>query len=118
MNATDLLDEEVSVFVSDPWDFGVECGVGPFAAIINDAESGVMLVGLRTPVVYRGKAFLSIVAKPRHAALTFDALRSGSLVGANMMLLQRRVMLIAAINSSSKLGGVAAIGGVELVRPP
>lgn len=76
----------VELFVSDPWDFGTECGCGPFLATIEEVRSNGLRLRLSAPLDYRGRiSFLD--AAPRYAA-TLDAdLASGASMSANLGLL-------------------------------
>jgi hypothetical protein len=40
----------VAVTISDPWEFGTECGTGPFEGIIEEISEIRMLIKLRSPL--------------------------------------------------------------------
>jgi hypothetical protein len=55
------------IFISDPWDFGTECGVGPFKGKVVERTASAILIALDSPLVYRSNTLLGVIALPRHA---------------------------------------------------
>jgi hypothetical protein len=69
MSTTNLLNLAVSITVSDPWEFGTECGTGPFAGTITDVASDWLIIRLAVPIAYRGNEAVgskSASGLPRH----------------------------------------------------
>ena len=56
----------VSIFVSDPWEFGTACGVGPFCGEIADRREGRLLVRLCIGIEYGGVQYEGVIASARH----------------------------------------------------
>ena len=54
MTLTSLLNRPVAVLVSDPWEFGVQCGIGPFVGTVVGATSELLIVRLSEPILYTG----------------------------------------------------------------
>ena len=55
------------ILISDPWDFGTECGVGPFNGRVLARSKSVILIGLELAISYQRKSFRGVIATPRHA---------------------------------------------------
>jgi hypothetical protein len=115
MSVLDLIGNSVRILVSDPWEFGTECGVGPFIGIIDAIRSNALIIRLLEPIAYRGGHLFTIVAQPRHAPGTLDTFVSVGNMSANLMLLRVSVENELGLNDQAKAGMVAAIGSVELV---
>jgi hypothetical protein len=112
MTAPTLTNLAVSIVVSDPWEFGSECGTGPFFGTITDASADTLIVRLAKPIAYRGRTFPTGIAKPRHvgdqpASVSFKPLF------ANIILLPLDVSVIAEITPDTTKEGVFVIGTVE-----
>lgn len=114
MNTSRLVGEKVRVLVSDPWEFGTECGVGPFVAEIAVASRDVLLLRLEVPIEHRGARLVCVVARPRHARDTTESLAAGTLA-ANFSLLRTVVTTESQLNDQARAGMVPAIGSVERV---
>jgi hypothetical protein len=63
-----LLGNRASVQVSEPWEFGTECGVGTFEGLVVDEDEGRLLITLDKPVIYKGTNYRMLMGRPRHAA--------------------------------------------------
>lgn len=112
MSTASLLNLAVSVTVSDPWEFGTECGTGPFGGIITDVSSDRLIVRLSAPITYCGKSLRTVVARPRHANDLPSTVGSRPLV-ANLILLPLDLQAAAQISPGTTRDGVAAVGTVE-----
>ena len=53
--------------ISDPWEFGTECGVGPFFGYVADYDDIRILVILEKPITYRGGSYGCVIGRPRHS---------------------------------------------------
>lgn len=115
MSTSKLVGEKVRIFVSDPWEFGTECGVGPFAAVIEAIQRDLLLLRLEVPIDYRGVRLLSVVAKPRHAPGTTDPLASAGRLATNLNFIRVLVTTLSQLDDEAKAGMVAAIGSIESV---
>lgn len=111
----DLSNCEAVLTVSDPWEFGTECGTGPFMGKVVDQTPEMIVVVLQRLIEYRGKILRTIVARPRHAG---DSPQSAFLraMPANLMLLPLEVYRSDDLRPAVTKDGVAAIGTIELCR--
>lgn len=112
MSIPDLVGSRVGIFVSDPWEFGTECGVGPFPATVTAAEPTALLLHLDTPIRYRGAELLSVLIRPRHAPGTIERLVSEGGLAANLTFLRVEVGALSGVTEESQAGMVPAIGSV------
>ena len=113
MSISSLIGNRVEVLVSDPWEFGTECGVGPFVAVVLSATPEILLLRLEAPIEYRGERLTSLVVTPRHAPGRTDPLVSEGQLAANLCLLQSSVATLAELTDDARVGMVAAIGSVR-----
>ena len=104
----------VQVLVSDPWEFGTECGVGPFAGNIADIDKEMLLITLETPISCQGSKLYSIVAQARHAPASLERLAEGKRLEANLFMLRSRMTNASELSDEVKTGGVPALGSIEL----
>ena len=79
----------VQVLVSDPWEFGTECGVSPHGArFIECDDEGVGLFELEPPLEYRSKVFHRFSASARSEADSLEDILAGKVdATVNMQLL-------------------------------
>lgn len=122
MNILSLIDKRVALMVSDPWDFGTECGVGPFYARITDAGveriNGVeverALVTLERPIEYSGDSYLSAICSIRHEGVSFNDLLSRKIISLNITLLPIPAKTFIQVNNDNFRKGFAVIGSIKL----
>jgi hypothetical protein len=118
MSATNLLNLTMALVVSDPWEFGTECGTGPFIGTVTDATSESLLIQLLKPINFSGKSLRTVVVYPRHQE---DTIRMTTVkaMPANFTLLPLDIQLISELSTSMTRSGIAAIGTIESkgVRP-
>lgn len=112
MTTTKLLNLPVLIFVSDPWEFGSECGTGPFFGPILDATNAKLLVRFSKPVNYEGKTLLVAVGQCRHVGDTLENL-SEKPMAMNLVLFPEAVEIIAELNPEKTEEGVAVIGTIQ-----
>lgn len=123
MNASQLLGKRVALMISDPWDFGTECGVGPFHGKISDADSERIadvdiervLVTFEHSIKYQMVVYLSAICHIRHEGVSFDDLRRKMPVSVNITLLPIRDKRFIDIKDADFRKGFAATGSIELV---
>ena len=109
---TNLPNREVVVMVSDPWQFGTECGTGPFIGDVVDETTEAVVIAMRQSIEYQGKRLRTIVARPRHAKDTVRAL-SARAMPANLMLLPIEIHRASDLRPAITENGVMALGTVE-----
>lgn len=109
---SNLTNLPVSLLVSDPWEFGTECGVGPFLGTVTDASTESLVVGLTTPIVYKGRTLRCAVARPRHVG---DEARSVAVkpLFANIILTTVAVSTVMDVTPEATKDGVVVIGTLE-----
>ena len=112
MTGAEPLNLAVVVFVSDPWEFGTECGTGPFQGIVADVTDENVLIRLGRPINYQGHEFRTVVAWPRHAG---DSPRVivARLMPANLVLLTQEISVAPRMVEHLPADGVAVVGSVE-----
>ncbi len=112
MTPGNLTNLPVSLVVSDPWEFGTECGTGPFLGTITDASADSLVIRLATPIVYKGRTLRSAVAKPRHVGDQPSSVAFKPLF-ANVILTHVAISVVADIGADTTKDGVLVIGTVE-----
>lgn len=113
---------EVTIVVSDPWDFGTAHGTGPFAAKVlkvgrdDNVPGGYsMLLQLNTPLHYRDLSCEFVVASPRSERGSFDFLTEGAGVDCNLTRIpEDRAASPNPLDLSWWRGGVALLGTLRL----
>jgi hypothetical protein len=61
-----MVGKQASSYVSDPWEFGTACGVGPFAGSVTDQDAASVLISLDAPIRYKEVNYVCVRATPRH----------------------------------------------------
>lgn len=111
MSATQLLGGLVDVSVSDPWEFGTECGPGPFSGKVTDIAVDALTVRLEAPLQFQGQELVAVVVRPRHTGESMDLLVRSRHIVANLFFMARDFSSLATLHSVEH--GVAAVGSVE-----
>ena len=114
MSASSLLNLSVGILVSEPWEFGTECGVGPFGGIVIDVTAEKLLIQLSKPISYMGRTLHTVAARPRYVGDTPDVITTKRL-SANLMLLPQKIDSIAKLHPDVTIDGVAAVGTIEMI---
>ncbi len=65
MNKPDVTGRALSLFVSDPWDFGTEHGTGPFKSAVVGRSEHALLLKLIEPFAYANEMWAFLAATPR-----------------------------------------------------
>lgn len=110
IEGSDLTNQRVALSISDPWDFGTECGTGPFTGTIARIDDEHIVVWLDDPISYRGRALRIAVVRARHADERVGSVRSRTLA-ANILLFP--LDLVKVTRSADTRNGVNVIGSVE-----
>jgi hypothetical protein len=101
----------VEIMVTDPWEFGSDCGTGPFAGTTIDTIANGLVIQLDRPIQYRGQEFRTVLARPRHERDPLDAIATRR-VAANLLLIPRDLPPGAEVKPSATEDGMAAVGTV------
>jgi hypothetical protein len=109
MTTKNLINTRVAITISDPWEFGTQCGVGPFFGRVVEARSDAVAVVLDMPILYEGKPLASAVIRARYVGDQITALGDGHEVVANFLFSSDVGILLGRQSET----GVAAIGSVR-----
>ena len=109
--------------ISDPWDFGTACGVGPFRGRVIDsgtkkiADEDVQraLVTLDRPINYLNTNHVSAICSVRHEGASLEELEAGLDLSVNITLLPTEAKTFNDINGEDFRRGFAAIGSLKIV---
>jgi hypothetical protein len=112
MNAESLTNVPVSILISDPWEFGTECGTGPFTGAVTDATADRLVIALSMPIKYQGKALRTVIAQPRYLGADLESMVAKPLPS-NLVLLPMAIRCLSELMPNSQRVGIAAIGTVE-----
>lgn len=104
----------IDLTVSDPWEFGNECGVGPFGSEVVDHSDEAILVKLKEALFYKGSRLSSVIIRGRYARSPYNLLRQQGALSASFLFLHNEVGSLQELGG--KETGVAAIGAAERVR--
>lgn len=118
MPVVDLIDMEVDITVSDPWDFGTEHGTGPFTGKVLQTGSNywvsgedAILLQVEPPLAYRGTTCEYFVATPRLITSSLPSLTNGYQVECNLTRIPEGQAISAnPFDLSWWRGGVGLIG--------
>jgi hypothetical protein len=111
MSNFSVLNLGVTITVSDPWEFGTECGTGPFGGVISDVTSDRLVVRLSTPIVYRGRVLSVVHARPRHLGDTPATVGLRPL-HANLILFPDDGSITGHTGTETTRQGVSAVGTI------
>lgn len=112
MSTINILNSQIAIIISDPWEFGTECGTGPFIGTISDVTNEMLIIKLLTPINYSGKNLQTAIGKSRHAGNSIDTIITKAMP-ANMLLLDSSIKLASEIQPNIKQEGIAVIGTIE-----
>jgi hypothetical protein len=107
-----LVNNVLELSVSDPWEFGTECGPGPFRGRVTDVRKDALTVRLDVPLGYHGKQLIAAVVRPRHAGESTDVLMQTRRLIANFLFLTHDLPSLAALQPAEV--GIAAIGSANV----
>ncbi len=118
-----LVGKKVGLMISDPWDFGTACGVGPFYGKVVDcgtkkiADEDVQraLVTLDRPINYLNTNHVSAICSVRHEGASLNDLEAGLDVSVNITLLPKAAKTLYEINGEDFREGFAAIGSLGIL---
>jgi len=121
MNTSQLLGRRVALRISDPWEFGTECGGGPFFGHLLDFGNkkilGVdverALVGLDPPIKYQGASYSAARCDVRHEGTSFYDLNTESRIPVNITLLPAKVTTFSDVDNHLFRRGFLATGSLQ-----
>jgi len=112
MSPSSLTNLPVALVVSDPWEFGTECGTGPFLGTVADASADLLVIRLASPITYRGRRLFGAIARPRHVGEQATSVAFKPLL-ANLLLIPAALAAVAEVTPVATKDGVPVIGTVE-----
>ena len=101
---------EAVVLISDPWEFGTECGVGPFRGRVVERTESAILIALDSPLLYQSKTLRGMIAMPRHTR-QFQDLGSEATAANLFLTTSANVGLLA---KPLPADSIAVVGSLEL----
>lgn len=113
MNRESLLGSKVSLFISDPWEFGTECGTGPFHGSIVDMDDGRIMVLLDKTILYEGYNYVICICSSRFQGKDIKDIFNKVKIPANMMLISANVRSFNDLKQQLQYQTQAAIGSIE-----
>ena len=114
MDKIELIGISVDLTVSDPWEFGTECGIGPFRGTITDADDDRILIRLEEELHYQGKELNTVISRPRHYGDDNRAILSNGRLAANMLLMSAKFTVLGELTRDEAGCSIAVIGAVDL----
>lgn len=114
MNPEKLCGSKVSIMISDPWDFGTECGIGPFWGIIIDTNNESLLVQLEKEIKYQRTDLQSAICTIRHERELKEGWSWYKEIPTNFILTER-IACLSEHKEKQKIYSVGAIGSLKLV---
>jgi hypothetical protein len=109
MTTMSLLNIAVTITVSDPWEFGTLCGVGPFPGRVVEERPDAIAVVLDVPLSYEGKRLASVIIRPRHLGDQLAVLGDGRTIAANFLFTHNENVSLTQGDNT----GMAATGSVR-----
>ena len=112
MNNKSLIELKVALVISDPWEFGSECGTGPFLGVIKNLEEEKILIALDKSITYGGIEYYACICKPRHQGKEFKGILNGENISANIMLDSTNTASFHEVSGKTQ----AVIGSVKRLK--
>lgn len=72
MTSSELFNADVEFGVSEPADFALENGAGPYRGRITGVEPESLTICLTDPCAYKGVRFTTVKARVRHVGQSFE----------------------------------------------
>ncbi|HQF84805.1 MAG TPA: hypothetical protein PLX58_07505 [Smithellaceae bacterium] len=116
MSKKNLIGSRMALFVSDPWEFGSECGTGPFVGTIKDEDNGKALVRFDKTISYGGTDYSLCICFPRHQGKDINDILNGTRVSVNVMLISAKDASLSDVNQQSLYKTQAVIGTIEQAK--
>ena len=116
-----LLGKKIALMISDPWDFGTKCGVGPFYGTLTDSGTEIIaevdiqkaLIALDRSINYLGAIYDFAICHIRHECSSLSDLQSGATIAVNITLLPIQAKTFSDISPDDLGSGFAAIGSLS-----
>jgi hypothetical protein len=101
-----VIGKRVSVRISEPWEFGTACGVGPFSGAIADQDESRLLVALDIPINYGGDPRGTLIGYPRHSLQLNTSELGTSQVPMNFILCSDPNLRTSTLQGSALAGSI------------
>ena len=117
-----LIGKRAALMISDPWEFGTECGVGPFYGQLTDSgteristvDVQRVLVALERPINYSGTIYLSAICHMRHEGNSLNDLQAKLSVSVNVTFLPKAPEKFSEISDVDFRRGFASTGSLQI----
>lgn len=116
MDTEKIINKDVALTVSDPWEFGTLCGTGPFYGRIVDTDSSKILIKLNKVIEYRGKHFTMAIGTPRFTGEHSDDILNDEALSVNILLVSSTSQNLLAVYKDAAIDCEAVIGAVEIEK--
>ena len=116
MQSTYFIGKKIALLISDPWDFGTECGTGPFNGCIVDIDKEKTLIALDRTIEYSNISYYSALCQIRHEGFSMDDLRTGKTISINAVLLPMKATKLIDVSDENYQKGFGAIGSIERIK--
>jgi hypothetical protein len=112
MTTPELCRRLVELHVSDPWEFGTDCGEGPFRCRVVDATEAAALTHLEIPLRYRGTQIVAAIVRPRGVGQSMNILLRQGSINSNFLFLPHLATSLGELSDAEP--GIAAIGHTQI----
>lgn len=106
----------IALRISDPWDFGTQCGVGPFFGSAIDEDNNRLLLLFTKPITYLDLTYQSALCSLRHKGSSIRDLICGGAIAVNVVLLTDQPARLNDVRECEFKKGFAAIGSLEISK--
>ena len=114
MTAVHLIEKRIALTISEPWDFGTECGVGPFYGYIIDVEEKRFLIALENPITYSNATYVLANCQLRYEDDSTSDLRGRAAITVNVTLRSGQAQKLTEINGNYSGDRMTGIGTIHL----
>ncbi|MBN2423477.1 MAG: hypothetical protein JXR46_07880 [Calditrichaceae bacterium] len=113
-----LINKEVYIMISDPWEFGSHFGCGPFKCIIKSTKDNKILLQLFEAIEYNKTTIEFLIAQSRYGFDIYDELiKEKNPVTSFTRISKSAYESSNPFDLSSWRGGLAFLGTLHLKKP-
>lgn len=112
MSLKNVIGRKIRMMISDPWDFGTECGVGPFMGRIDDADENRIMILLDHEINFSNQRYKRALCSMRHEGNKTSDLKKGREISVNIVLLASAKQSLNQIDEI--VNGYPAIGSIKI----
>lgn len=108
-------DVGVTIFVSEPWSFGTECGVGPFCGQVECEADDTLQIKLFDAIVYNNRTYSMVIAAKRHESKPNATIKENMPLAVGLEFVSSSSS--SAANEHRRDQNILAIGSISFDRP-